>query len=153
RRAGALEPRNAGRGVRIAGVGDDRAQVAEVAALSAQLHRRGHDARAREARGARRLRRVGDEQADVERAALLQAGRDAGRAEAGRQPAVQLRDVVGLRYPARAEETGRHQAIPAPSGKPNIRLRFCTACEEVPFQRLSIAASTTTRPSWRSPWT
>ncbi len=40
---------------------------------------------------------------------------------------------------------GAHSS-PLVSGRPNIRLRFCTACEEVPFQRLSIAPNAITLP-------
>src|ERR1019366_471190 len=77
--------------------------------------------------------------------------------------------VRGRGHPARVEErlrralpgrgglvlaapglVGRAHSNPSVSGYPNIRLRFCTAWEEVPFQRLSIAESTTTFPVWPS---
>ena len=93
-RGGALHPRGvvdaaaAGGGVRVAAVGDDGAQRVEPAALLAQQHRRGEHARAREARGADRVGRVGDEQPEVGAAAGLEPAGDAGGAEARRQPAV-----------------------------------------------------------------
>ena len=43
--------------------------------------------------------------------------------------------------------------MPSPSGRPNIRLRFWTACEAAPFHRLSIAPNTITRPVRASRWT
>ena len=44
-------------------------------------------------------------------------------------------------------------AVPIPSSKPNIRLRLATACDEVPFHRLSIAANTKSLPVRSSAWT
>ena len=73
---------------------------AEPAALLAEQHRRGEHARAREARGADRVRRVGDEQAEVAAARGLEAAGDAGGAEAGRQPAVAARSRGRARRPS-----------------------------------------------------
>ena len=125
--------------VRVAGVGHDRAQRVEPAALLAQHHGRGEHARAREARRAHRLGRIGDEQAEVGAAARLQPAGDAGGAEALRQRVVGLGRVLGQRDPAA-------HASPSLSSRPNIRLRFCTACDAAPFHRLSIAENTSTRP-------
>ena len=83
-----------------------------------------------------------------------------GGAKAAGSPASgpELAHVRGRRHPARLERTAaagprrcrepslRAHVRPSVSGRPNITLRFWTACEEVPFQRLSIAESTTTLP-------
>ena len=83
-------------------------------------------------------------------AARLDPARDAGRAKAGGQTGIggELAHVLRRAHPARAEEgaLGRAHSRPSVSGRPNIRLRFWIACEEVPFQRLSIAESTTIFP-------
>jgi carbamoyl-phosphate synthase small subunit len=47
---------------------------------------------------------------------------------------------------ASEDEVFATHAMPSASGRPNIRLRFWTACEAAPFQRLSIAANTITLP-------
>src|SRR4051794_40580509 len=143
-----VEAAPAGGGVRVAGVDGDGAQAVELRALLRDDDRRREDARAGEARGARRVGRVADEQADVGVPRRLQARRDAGGAEALRQAAVgRLADALGHLDPARAEEAGADgHCRPAVSSSPNIRLRFCTACDEDPFQRLSIAAKTKTLP-------
>ena len=80
--------------------------------------------------------RVADEQPDVGVARRLQAGRDARpRGSRRGSPPGGLGDAVGHLDPARAEERRRgraHAAIPAVSSRPNMRLRFCTACDECP---------------------
>jgi hypothetical protein len=113
-RAGALhlgrvvEPAPAGRGVGVARVGDDGADRAEVAALLGHQHRRGQHAGAGEARGARRLGRVADEQRDVLAAAWLDPRGNPGGAESPGQPAGRvLAHAVGHRDPARGEEALR----------------------------------------------
>ena len=84
-------------------------------------------------------------QADVLAAVVLDPGGDARGAEAQRQPALDdLADVVGRVHPAGAEERAHRR--PAVSSRPNIRLRFCTACDAAPFHRLSITAKTNTLP-------
>ena len=114
----------------------------EPAALLREQHRRGEHAGAGEARGADRLRRVGDQQPEVEPAGRLEPARHARGAEAGGQPAVELGHVVRQRRPSAM----RSVTAPPLSSRPNIRLRFCTACDDVPFHRLSIVAKTITRP-------
>ena len=47
----------------------------------------------------------------------------------------------------------RAHASPSRSSRPNIALRFWTACDAAPFQRLSIAAKTRIRPVRGSEWT
>ena len=93
---------------------------------------------------------VADEQAEVDRAGRLDARRGVGGAKAGRQPAVVLRDVRRALHPARREELlgerGAHGSIPSVSSKPYMRLRFWIACDDEPFQRLSIAEKTSTLP-------
>ena len=78
-----------------------------------------------------RVRLVGDQQAEVRRAARLQPARHARRAEALRQARLGLADVIG--QPATQREEKRHAGSPIDSSSPNIRLRFWTACEEVPL--------------------
>ena len=98
---GVLEPAAAGGRVGVAGVGDHGAQAAEAAALLGEQDGRREHARAGEARRAHGVRRVGDEQAEVEPAGRLEPARDARRAEAGGQAAGQLGDVLGQLDPAR----------------------------------------------------
>src|SRR5207245_4283125 len=43
----------------------------------------------------------------------------------------------------RGARAGAHRGSPSSSGRPVIKLRFCTACPEAPFTRLSIAEKTT----------
>ena len=104
-----------------------------------------------EARGARRARSAS--QTSSPRSGLplgLIPHGDAGRAEARR--AARRRRRARARAPAPAPSASGRTASrsrsqqPRVSGRPNIRLRFCTACEEVPFQRLSIAENTSTLP-------
>ena len=77
------------------------------------------------------VRRVVDEQPDVEAAAGLDARGDAGGAEAGRQ-AARRRSAT---WPGRGTQRERKKrraaltAIPSVSGSPNMRFRFCTACD------------------------
>ena len=110
-----LEAAPPGRGVRVAAVGDHRADRVEPAALLREQHRRGEHAGAREARGAHRVGGVAHQQPEVEAAARLQAAGDAGGAEAGGQPAVALADVRGRLHPARLERHGGHSS-PSLSG-------------------------------------
>src|SRR5208283_1473245 len=56
---------------------------------------------------------------------------------------------TGGRALAEDVPAGAHRS-PSVSASENIRFRFWIACEEVPFQRLSIADSTTTLPVWAS---
>ncbi len=85
-------------------------------------------------------------------AGRLQAGGDPGRAEALRQPARRVDRMLGKGYPAgRGRRLGH--VSPSLSSRPNIRLRFCTACDAAPFHRLSIAENTSTRPVRSSRWT
>ena len=112
-----------------------------------QQHRRGEHARAGEARGARRRRRASETSRPTSGSPLgliPHATPGGAEARAAGRPA-SSRDVRRAVDPARAEE-GAHDDAPRASGSPNIRLRFCTACEAVPFQRLSIAAKTSTLP-------
>ena len=87
---------------------------------------------------------------------LSPAATPAARKPAGRPPATSTR-ALGDVDPARAEERGARRRgahpIPAVSLRPNIRLRFCTACDDEPFHRLSIAAKTRTLPVRSSPRT
>src|SRR4029077_10949187 len=74
----------------------------------------------------------------------LDAGGDAGGAKPGGEPlAVELGHVLRARHPAAG---GENHAIPSPSGRPNMRLRFWIACDDVPFHRLSMTLNTMTRP-------
>ena len=75
---------------------------------------------------------------------MLDPAGDAGRAESLRaaRPA-QLGDVRRASTQRELKKVlDRAHVIPSPSGSPNIRLRFCTACEAAPFHRLSIAPNT-----------
>ena len=67
------------------------------------------------------------------------------RRRRGSRPAARRRRRARARAPGartqREPKNGRRaHASPSVSGRPNIRLRFWIACEDVPFQRLSIAA-------------
>ena len=150
---GVLEPAVAGRGVGVAGVDDDRAQRVEPAARLAQQHRRGQHARAREARRADRVGLGADQQREVGIARRLDPRAHAGGAEAARRarrPVARSRAAGGS-----TQREAKHASLSSPSrsSRPNIRLRFWTACEAAPFQRLSIAANTRIRPVRGSQWT
>src|SRR5581483_8966140 len=101
---------------------------------------------------AHRLLRVAHEQADVGTPARLQPRRDAGGAEptGEARAAAELAHVRGRGHPAGAEEGLGAHVMPSPSGRPNITLRFWTACEDVPFQRLSSDEKTSSLPVWES---
>ena len=120
------------------------------AALAGDEHRRGGRAGGGEARGADGPLGVADEQPEVGVAARLDPAGDAGRAEARRaaRSRRRARARARARAPSASGRTARlpRSCSPARLGQPNIRLRFCTACEEVPFQRLSIAENTSTLP-------
>ena len=109
-------------------------------------HRRGEHARAGEARGAHRVRRRRRPAARGRSAPLgLRPQRHAGRAEAAGQPPARPRS----RAPGGSTQRERRSSCgssPSHSSSPNIRLRFWTACDAAPFQRLSIAAKTIMRP-------
>ena len=158
-------PALAGRGVRAAGVGEDRAQRSSrqrswlTSTGAAGVPERG------EARRADRVLGVAYEQPEVAVAAGLDPASHPGRAEARGQAGVRA-EVAYVRrrgHPAGVEEWPRRSgggpvaedvfarahSSPSVSGNPNITLRFCTACEDVPFQRLSIAESTITLPAVR----
>ena len=79
---------------------------------------------------------------------LIPAATPAARKPSGRHVGIgEQPRVLGQRDPARGERLERgHQTRPSVSGRPNMRLRFWIACELVPFQRLSIAAKTSTLP-------
>ncbi len=150
RLGGVVEPPRAGGGVGAARVGEHRPQRLQAAAIPREQDRRGGRARAGEDRRRGRLLGVAYQQPDVGIAARLQPRRHPGGAEPLRQTRVggQLAHVPGALHPARSEHA--HES-PLVSGRPNIRLRFCSACEEVPFQRLSMAAKASTLPvcsSW-----
>ena len=126
--------------------------------LARDDHRSAHARVGGEARGRHRLRLVAEQHADVE-ALGLDPGSDARRAEArGQRGRVELASTCGGRVapsasgrsvmarPRRSPATGPR---PSASGRPSIRLRSCTACPAAPFQRLSIAANTSTRPGGR----
>src|SRR5205085_12346183 len=82
--------------------------------------------------------------ADVQALLGAEPGGHAGGAEAlGQRGGVELLHVRWLLDPARAEEA---HSSPAVSSRPSMRFRSCTACPAAPFQRLSIAANTRTRP-------
>ena len=81
-----------------------------------------------------------DHQAEVEPARGLEPAGDARGAEARRQVARVVGDVL------RASATQRTHSSPSVSGRPNIRLRFCTACDAAPFHRLSMTEKTMIRP-------
>src|SRR5271165_6604404 len=150
---GVVEAPASGGRIGAAGVDEHDPQLTQPAALARQQDRRGGCARGGEAGRADRLLTVADQQPDVGAPALLQPGRDARRPEAGGQAGVwtQVAHVRRRGHPARAEE-GPHGAHPRPafSGWANITFRFWTACEEVPFQRLSIEEKTSTLPVWPS---
>ena len=145
RLGGVFEAAPAGRGVRAAGVGEHRAQrrrsrqrsrVSSTGAAAAL--ERG------EARGAHgRLLGVADEQADVGAPlGFSPAATPAARKPAGRPASsASSRTCAGAAPSASGRRARcRHALTAAPSspGRPNIRFRFWTACEEVPFQRLSM---------------
>ena len=62
----------------------------------------------------------------------------AARKPAGRSPGFSV-TWSGVCHPAT-------HSSPSVSGRPNIRLRFCTACDAAPFHRLSITEKTMIRP-------
>src|SRR6185312_8833936 len=110
-----------------------------------------------------RLRLDAHHEAEIQ-AVGLQPRVDPGRAEAAGQQAVLQGCHVRVRGAPARRAGGRAHAgtsaalsavgpIPSVSGRPNMRFSDCTACEEVPFQRLSIAANTWTLPVRASAWT
>ena len=167
RLGGIVEAAPAGGGVRAPGVGEHRAQGVQLTALLADEHRRRRGARRGEARRADGALGVAHQQAQVGVAAGLDPAGHPGRAEAGGQPGArsEVAHVRGRRDPARVEERlrrpwaarsppawrsptawPRSQQPPRSRRMENITLRFWTACEEVPFQRLSIAENTSSLP-------
>ena len=97
--------------------------------------RRREHARAREARGARRVaarrRRAGRRRGRPD--GLMPAATPAARKPAGSPPRPSRVTCSGHLDPARAEERGRGALTarcPRSRRSPNIRLRFCTACDE-----------------------
>ena len=81
---------------------------------------------------------------------LIPQATPAARKPAG-SPAsgAEVAHMRGRAAPSASERRARAAPLtrgPRPRRNPNITLRFWTACEEVPFQRLSIAESTTTLP-------
>ena len=140
----------AGGGVGVARVDDGRADRPRVAAVPADPHRRrgGGVAGEQQRRGGRRASR--------RRAIPTSVPPDSFRPQAdARRRGTRARAPVGSSSstpsggvdPARAEERLRaHGHSPSASSSPSIRFRFWTACPAAPFQRLSIAAKTSTRP-------
>ena len=126
-------PRSPVGGVGVAGVGEHRAQRVEVAALAVTSDRRAAARESREARGADGRLGVGDQQPDVERrpSAALDPRGDARGAEALRQPG--RRRARARARAAAPSASGRRprraHSSPSVSSRPNIRLRFCTACD------------------------
>ena len=118
-------PSLAGRDVRVAAVHDHGAQPRAFRAPRDD-HGRGDERVAREARRRDGVVRVADEQAEVELARGLDAARDAGRPEAGRQlVGVQLPNARRPLDPARAEERARRLravAVPARCSTQPLRL-------------------------------
>ena len=125
------KPAGPGAGVRAAGVEDHRVDPAVGDDLPGPDHRRGLHPVAREDRRGRAAGAVVDHERDVRPAARLEPGRHPGRPEALR----------------RGDAHGATPTIGSPrvSGRPSARLRDCSAAPPVPFVRLSMAATTTTR--------
>ena len=90
------------------------------------------------------VRRVADEQADVERRSRLDARRRRRRrgSPRGSRPRRRRRATCVGRSTQREAKNAAHGSIPPSRRRPNMRLRFCTACDAAPFQRLSIAPKT-----------
>ncbi len=147
-RLGDLDPARAGPDVRVAGVHRHAAEPVELR-VARHLDGRAHDRVAREQRGRDRVVVIADEHAHVPPPGGLRTRSDGAGPEAGRQARrLELGHALGTRDPARAEEgldAGRHRR-PAPSSRPSITFRFWTAWPAAPFQRLSIAQKTSTRP-------
>jgi hypothetical protein len=151
---GVVEAASTGGGVGAAGVDEHDAQGVQAAALARDEHGRGGVPGRGEARRADGRLGVADEQPHVGVAARLHPRGHAGGAEARGQ--ARRRGRGRARARARAPSASGRTAAPRSdlprsqqarvSGSPNITLRFCTACEEVPFQRLSIAENTSTLP-------
>src|SRR6202034_439236 len=95
-------------------------------------HRRGLDPVGREPPGRRVRRAVVDHDGQIGQPGLLDAGGDARRAEPG----------------SRCDGHGATPIAdrPAVSGRPSMRLAFWMACPAAPLPRLSMAATTVTRP-------
>ena len=135
-----LEPLVAGARVGPAGVEDDRVDASVRDDLARPDHRRRDDPVAGEHRGRVVVGPVVDDEGEVGLAARLEPGGDAGGAEAGGESAH-----------GATPATGR----PVVSGRPRARFAHWIAPPAVPLVRLSMAATTTTRPtdsssvSWR----
>ena len=145
---GVVEPGGAGRGVRRAGVDDDGAQARAIEAAVADHRRRGQRVpRVDQGRG---HGPVGGQDPEVERARPLQAAGDAARPEARRRRHRSARDrleAIGRPQPVVAPDRGEpHPSRPSVSGRPAIRLRFCSAWPAAPLPRLSMTPKTVTRP-------
>ena len=140
-----LEAAPPGRRVRVAGVGHDHPDRVQPRAFLGQHDGRGEHAGAREPRRADAFGLRAHQQAEVHPAARLEAAGHARGAEATGQLTGVLGDVLRDLQPT------THNSASL-SGRPNIRLRFWTACEAAPFHRLSIAAKTMIRPVRGSWW-
>ena len=122
---GVVEPAPAGRGVRAAGVGEDRAQRIQPAALLADEHRRRGRSRVGEARRADRVLGVAHEQPEVAASAGLDPARDPGGPEAGGQARVRARGRARAR--ARAPSASGRTAAAGRLGRPVAEHVFARA--------------------------
>ena len=117
---GLVEPAAAGRGVRVARVGDDGAQRVEPAALAGDRSPAAPATpRAREPRGARRVGRVGHDDPEVEApSGLMPAATPPARKPCGsRASSAASRTCVGLLDPAARRRTPSSRAPPSRRGR------------------------------------
>ncbi len=146
-RVGVLETGRAGGRVGLAGVDHDRAQPRPVERAVADHRGRGQGAGGVDERGGDRGEREQD--AQVEGVRRLQPARHTRGVEARRRahrPAGDRRQALGGVEPVGADDGGQAQSRPSVSGRPAIRLRFCTAWPAAPLPMLSMTPNAVTRP-------